>query len=538
MKSILAVLLLFSFPLVSPAQILLEHIYPWPNIQRLQVPGVGELYGYTRSTLGADTIFWYDADHQPFSKISTNVQVQKLIEASTNFFDSDPGIECIVQGSLLQFNILDDDGSSLAGPLYPEPIFFTVNDQKKLLSNKLVRTVPDFGLEFSFFNARSAVDRVYLENEGYKFYFINQDGDLEFLNEDYTHFSTLQTNFPTDCPLDFTVRVWGKYRLNTNDDIDWETNHPEDCAPSPTGSYLLRKFYSGVTPLSYAIGNGAFSYRVSTLLPDEHPGLAEAKLWVQRDFASGFGPHALVQDIATGQTEHFFDGLWIFQNSDATGLKYIRQHINIGSTLILQPDYSVWKDFSFPDSLSTFAPLYIGEAIFDGDAASGEMLGNPGYNFSSPQNSRLEIRREDQTLLFQLDSLSSAEVSLLPGLANKLFVRRHTPTYFTNETRVYSLPSSTPLSAGQHVKGPAADFRAFPNPFTESITVETSSPLNAVLETALFDAQSRMVWRQHHPPARERLEIGGLEHLSPGLYWLRLTAGGAVGSRELVKIGR
>lgn len=88
---------------------------------------------------------------------------------------------------------------------------------------------------------------------------------------------------------------------------------------------------------------------------------------------------------------------------------------------------------------------------------------------------------------------------------------------------------------------PAFRIESYPNPFRRSIVVEFELAQAGPVRISLFDAQGRLVkglLDRHMEQGRHSLEWGprrlGSEVLDPGVYFIRMTAGGRIESKKVV----
>lgn len=155
---ILPILLLLKY--ISPAQIVLEHLYPYDNLTRVNLPLIGERYYVTRASEAK--VYWFNAQHQQVG--SSNFQVpigspsSSVIKVTTNFFDTDPGVEfekvSIVgsQGSGYgsKYETYDDGGGLILPSSSDITYYYTTPNGNKMIKGNQLLAVPGFTLEYTF----------------------------------------------------------------------------------------------------------------------------------------------------------------------------------------------------------------------------------------------------------------------------------------------------------------------------------------------------------------------------------------------------
>ena len=71
--------------------------------------------------------------------------------------------------------------------------------------------------------------------------------------------------------------------------------------------------------------------------------------------------------------------------------------------------------------------------------------------------------------------------------------------------------------------------RLYPNPFSDAITLETTTPLSDV---RIHDAAGKIVYQVDRVKHRQSID---LSHLPAGMYVVRYTSGGEAATRKIVK---
>ena len=107
----------------------------------------------------------------------------------------------------------------------------------------------------------------------------------------------------------------------------------------------------------------------------------------------------------------------------------------------------------------------------------------------------------------------------------------------TSETTIYTF--TTDCNTNTDDLSAIVDVQAYPNPFTESFTVDLILNGGGELNWQLFNAQGQLVRKSfvnHAASGQHRLQIDELDQLAGGVYWLHLQHNGETQQLKLVKI--
>ncbi|MCC6280230.1 MAG: T9SS type A sorting domain-containing protein [Saprospiraceae bacterium] len=535
MKKYYLALVLWSCTMVAQSQITLEHIYPYNNVSRVLIPGIGERYYAltSDSNTGTGTIRWFNGNHQLIDSTVFNmpsgITNVSLVHLSADFFDDDPGIECMIRWINATFNpinrVLDDDGMILSEDYNGLPSFFTTGNGKKMQIGHKIYHIPGFFLEVEL--QGSTGGNILIENEGRKFWYLQFfEGNIVLLNEDYSPYLTFPAvvDIPTGCP--YNIAFYGKYQVNGDDNIEWSYNYR--CP----GGIVLRHFSNADSLFEYneSVSGSAFA---TTLTPLMHPGLDGAKSFIYHS-SGGSTDSIQVYDIVSGVKEHVFTGRWNYSTSDQSGIKYYQSPVEAAATTVsvLNPDYGAWASFTKYEGLSLDVHG-VSESIFDNDENTKEIFGR--YLIGSVF--RHSIWRSNGTILTEIDNnMNSSLISRLEGLPNKLiFLSPSVSVPPITETHIYSLPSSTPVSTTEKQTLKPLSFTVFPNPFSGAIRVDFSNIEGQVESIEVYDLTGRNMYRQVISQYRQVWELADAVSWPQGIYFVQIRSGQQVGVQKVVR---
>ena len=523
--------LLFFICQSAYAQISLEHTYPYDNIRRFNIDNK-IFYGNVENNAGDVTLRWFDDQHQVFSvanfTFTPPLSSFTITAASSSFYDSDPGIESelfVSSGfNVTTYIVVDDDGTVLLNKPDGTQLFaHEVNGQKRVYYGFGVYAVPGFQLLHTFNNPGSAnINFVNLQVEGPVYGLLSASGDLELYNaENFSLFQTYSggTDLPSCKP---SVFVSDRNRINNDSNLEWF------WATRFCGGSTFLRYYSDATELMRFEEPGFYVF--AQLFPDLFPSIDKAKILLRGAAAT----NSFVYDINAGQLEKTLPGLWNFNVSDQTDLLFFRNQISADSLFfpVLNADYSVWG--SFPRILPSLMNIFsMSEATFDQDFNNKEAL--IGYTNTNGQLVHF-IEREDGTILLQVDSMSSATVSKLPGFDNKLiFSQASSSNPALNKILVYSLPSATPVDTETPVATPGASIKVMPNPFQDVMRIDLSATHAKVGKIMITDALGRSVYAADDVQLTGILSIPASRNWPKGQYFISVQHGSGVHTQVAIK---
>ncbi|MBL7783795.1 MAG: T9SS type A sorting domain-containing protein [Saprospiraceae bacterium] len=534
MKNLHLTFALFFFCLVSAgAQITQEHVYPFRSINRVSIPGAGERYYALTidSVAHTGTIHWFNANHAALNNVEFDLPPGILnvsvIHTSTDFFDNDPGIEFGIRWINATFNprnqIFDDDGSALSGDLPGLLSFFTVDGVNKVLTGYEVYAVPGFSVEHSFSNVLAKSTE--LEGEGIKFWYLNSfSGDVVMLNDDYSLYNTFELDIDilSGCP--YNLFCYNKLQANGDEKIEWSFQ-------SSCSGQLVYRFFSDSDLIFERIGAvpGTAVYPLTLL---SNMGLDAPKAWFI-SLANAGVDSVQVYDMYTNTLERVFSGSWSFTNDWAGNILYFSASIPAaqGSIQPLDKDYQVWA--TFPNfNASNLNVLGFSTDIFDNDPDTKEIF---SY-FTSPGGSGHAVWRTDGTVLFQaMHTLTSAYVSSLYGLPNKLILSNPAVGSSVIESRVYSIPSSTSVAVKEEKTPESLQFTVAPNPFSRVLRLDFSDLKEPVADVRVRDMTGRLVMQVQPVAGTTILEINEAAQWPQGVYFVQVRSGNRVGTQKVVR---
>lgn len=515
------------------AQLTLEHTYPnHPISNRTDVPGAGERYYRSYKILSSNTAYieWFDGAHEPAGTVAYDllptIDLFIPLNFTANFFDNDPGIEFRLTqrdsvSGLIYYSIFDDDGSPLTGFFRFPPQLVTLGDgaTKKMIVADTVYKVPELTVEQILPSGGRSVRPVRLEDFGDKYWWFEPDGTLRLYNANYTPFAAYATGYASTGCSSIGLDIFGQYKINGDPAVEWMAYF--NCADT----FVLR-YFSGSALLSEYKTTGTGNSTATTLLPTTFPDLNTAKGFVS--YLNG----ATVVDAATGLPEHNYNASWTFRSNDGAGLKYVPVSIPAGQTAIpvFDAGHTLWASFPKPDS-ATVSSLEPGTTFFDNDPSDKELFGR--FAFPNFVNS-MRVVREDGSIYFQLDSFSSAIVSKLPGLQNKLIINSF-GAFKPAQCRVYSLPSSTPSEVNAPAGPPSLHFGVFPNPTASEITLDLRGLICSGVRLEIYDAKGQLVARQDDVPSGDLRALPGCAQWKSGMYWIKIACNAGYGWQAVVK---
>lgn len=514
----------------AKSQIAPEYFYPYENIKRVNLPGVGERYYGTKYDYiqKKGKIYWFNGDHQPidtcnfngpFSSFATpSVGVGKV---SSDFFDADPGIEFEInwlsgsQGSGYGsgYAIRDDNG----GALSPANIgnggqYLVTAGGHKLVSGGKVYAIPGFVQEYVI--PSNAFGYINLETGGGKFWYY-KDNHLVLLNQNYSVYKDLEINL-NSCDI-YTITnlsFQGEHEINSDD--KFEIFNYRSC-----GNVFQAQYYSE-NDLIFHFQDSIVSGKIDavSLRPSNYPGLNGAKAWIM--YKNPRLDSVAVYDVSSGMLEHKFAQPWTFMKSDVSGVKYLRADALKTDTIlqVLNPDYSVWANFR-KDTSVAISPVLLSETLFDGDASSKELLSRS----TMASSYRWQITRPDGTILFELETPLETRLDITAGLQPKLICNQVSPLGDQSGiSYVYDLPVALlpPLTPVEHEQV----FRVQPNPFSDGFRLDfsrLSSPVDAI---RIYSIQGNQLYEYQSIISDPIWEIPVRADWPQGLYLVRVYSGG------------
>ena len=529
----LTLLLFFLSSKLAHSQIALEHIYPFEHVQRVNLPGIGEryyadTYDYVQKF---GTIHWFQADHQalnthkyggpPTSSATPYVGISSV---SSNFFDTDPGIEydkSWVSGSLgsgygTGYSVHDDNNANMSGSITSYAEHLVTAAGNKVVSGGKVYGVPGFiheytvpGVQFGYATLQAPGE----QPDG-KFWYSN-DNHLVLLNQDYSVYKDFEidlsvcpsTPYPSLRPI-----LQGQYEIN--DDSKLEFFYQKTC-----NGVLQIKYFSEESIIFNLEKNiGTQNVNATSLLPSAYPGLDGPKCRIQY----GISDSIEIYDVRTGVLERRFMSIWDYKNSDLSGVKYYKRFALESDTVIqvLNPDYSIWAEFRKDVGIKV-EPMILSEFLFDGDADSKELLSRTTLDSSY----LWQVTREDGNVIFELETSFSTEVLLdeTPGLKRKLIFNSLDHQGNANgKTYVFGLPDPPPpFNPDEHEQA----FKVQPNPFSDALQLDFSllaAPVDAI---HIYDVQGHHVFSQQTPVSDAVWSVPTVSW-PVGLYIIRIQSGG------------
>jgi Secretion system C-terminal sorting domain len=532
LNALFSILCIFLCTQLS-AQLALEHTYNF-KLRRLNVEGLGAVYvrDLYKNSAGSYVAEFYSSQHQLLQSTilniaNPNMSFVEVTAPSVNLFDTDARIEFFVSGLYQSGGKLYNDGGEQLSPVEFTSSwkFITLIDgSKKIINQNKIYSVPSLLVEHEF-PQYTGVDFIRLEQAGDKYYYLSQtttDFKLVLVNSDYTPYKTLSSGIVPESSFSSSGAFnLSQYKINGDDAIEWNFSYKVNSNP------FTHRIYSDENVLiNY---NQTPLGDISTLYPSSNMGVASTKLINLKTLNS---PYFLkVIDVQSGLTEFTKNGVWAFGDTyaDENSFKYWQYRpdsANMATLPIINADYSSWGEFTWNSADDRLeSPL---ASIYDNDATDMEFLVfRPsgtiflGYYLFYDQNGNE---------LFKSEETGTYVISRMADSPNKFM------TWNGTKTLIYSLPSSGPTSLKNPTLEPTLLVKAFPNPFTDILSIDLTDYKGTKGQISLYDVFGKLI---KYYPDLDFYNIQSLEitqKLPSGIYWLKVVdVNGAYGWTKVVK---
>ncbi|MDX2280541.1 MAG: T9SS type A sorting domain-containing protein [Saprospiraceae bacterium] len=431
------------------------------------------------------------------------------MELSLQYFGKDSN------NNTITFSGLVNENNDVIIPNYVFTITLT-NGQEKLISNSDIYSLPGLVLEHTY--AEPYID--YFDtgtpacNGGY---FININfSTLSFKLYNIQHQLVKNLPAPVISPgfnIDY-ARYTDDFGDGSTDfnytysETDYNNKLRNIYVKKEDGTTLFFKQYSTDTVFSFP--NFIFTTSNLFLTPKFFITVS-----TQDSFYSEFYTlPSLIKEKALNYAAYF--------NTEPGIAKYGQNYLRASETsakLFNQNDWSVYQEFTKPaGEIREFKNA--SKYIFDADSEF-ELLNNE----TNGGTKRAIVRNmPDQNVLFQETGFELGDVSILPGLGNKLICID--PGVDPNKSRhnVYTLPSSTPVSIIETSKEQLA-VSISPNPsIYGNVMVNFEQMPTASIDIRVFNAQG-MLTQQLKLPATEQVVLPATCFPTQGLYFVSIASG-------------
>jgi hypothetical protein len=510
------------------AQFPLEHTYEAPlgTFNRVLLPGDGEKYYY--SNPDAKKIYIFNADHTPWKTISLPSNIVSLNYLTvfkifgTKYINTDNLLELSLQyfgkdsnNSIISFSGLINENNDVIIPNYVYTIRLT-NGQEKLISNSDVYALPGLVLEHSY--PEPYID--YFDtgtpacNGGY---FIN----INYSTSTFKLYN-VQHQFVKNLPVPVISPGFNiDYARYTDDFGDGSTDFKYTYSETDYNN-KLRNIY-----VKKEDGTTLFFKQYSTNAALSYPNffLTTSNLFLAPKFF-----------ITVSTQDSFYTEFYtlpsfikekelcnaIYFDTEPGVAKFGQNYLRASDTsakLFNQNDWSVYQEFIKPTG-EIWEFKNASKYIFDADSEF-ELLNNE----TNGGTKRAIVRNmPDQSILFQESGFELGDVSILPGLGNKLICIAPGEDPNKSLHNVYTLPSSTPVSVIETSKEQLA-VSVSPNPSSSgSVGVNFEQIPVAPIDIRVFNAQG-MLMQQLKLPATEQVVLPATCFPTQGLYFVSIASG-------------
>jgi hypothetical protein len=520
------------------AQFPLEHTYEVGKgfLERAFIPNVGEIYYAFNSDLKALQI--YNSNHALWKTIQIPGAPEILQSATVlgiydpYLFNSDAQLEFqlwltgqAANGTYIsQRRLMNEAGETLL--IENGNIISLPNGQKKLLvTTGKVYSLPGYQLEHSY----DCIKMNYFVGTGSgtpkPFYVVQNlfpSNIISVYDDNHQLVNSLEIPLETDEVLD-TYEVTDdigdgtsgfKYLVSIN---NWTLPKRRISIFRENGTALFSREYNPsetfALPDFYDPGYGGLLERKLNLLVSSQ-GQAVQQFYKLPTFE-------LETEIADAR---YFDvgGRFLWCNDPANGSDSLLH--------LYRPDN--WAvEHSIHKPLGQWWNIYhISQFVFDNDPEFEVLLceSSNGLTYGKPV-----LRNEDGTNLFTESTLLYGLVSRLPGLPNKLICYTSYGQAMNNGLfKVYSLPSSTPLSVIDHAVT-TIDLNVTPNPSAGDVTLGFEKTPTGPVSVEIVSLQGARIATLEQGPS-EKITLERALFPAPGLYFVAIRSGDWKGVAKVI----
>jgi hypothetical protein len=539
MKKILPFIFGVLFPLLSFAQITLEHAYPASGAGRVKLEIDGIKYYYVDTA--ARKLLVFNEDHSPWKTIPLHLQTDSLTtignitvtEVSQTKVLADARIEFILSydksdiagGQTVSYSALqNEDGVTLLDNPFA---IVNMNGSNKLVQNENAVTfnvyaLPGLVLEHQYLSNNFSEQRV----DGITDAYTSWDGDsLAVYKDDHTLWRKFFLH-----PLSTQCFLRGLSQTSINPDPGFEALlEYTDFDPTFTPFSGTAVYNEQGIKLYGKILKPIVAQSIRLLGPDE--GFTSPKLlnWVGTSQDTGY-IYALPALTLEKKLLFFPVSSSVEQEGIKLSPSYLKAPVTSFSVLNA-PDYSSWHDFTKPAG-KTWRPGFFTRHVFDVD---NDIEFGYATNVVGPLSTTgFKIHDESNGQDFFVEDLADAVyLSSIPGAPLKLISiysnYSNPPLSFTKVYNVEATSGLPVLTDGTELR-----FTAAPNPGQSDIFLDFARMPEHDLDVQIHDLSGRLIYHEQFPAA-EFVKIPATAFPGGGAYLLEVQSGLA---RTIAKILR
>jgi len=530
MKNLLLLSLSFFVLTRLDAQLDLEHTYDCncTAFRHVNIPNIGEKYYMADNT--AHSVLIYNADHTlwktiqvPDWPVNANLSNVEIYEPHSINIDDQLELYVFFGGTTDKSRIINESGELLYQGFFNK--IRLPGGREKLIglgSNNLgkVHDLPGISLEHEYGNVTVDYFSV-TENNTQKGYYFTSNGSVSNAISIYDEMH----NFVSTAVFPFTPNINYKYFV-TNDIGDGTTDFKflffvRNSAMQKWDYWLARE--NGTVLFHEEL----FSFSAITpLILDNEYGFNQKKLNITIPGVNGNIDKLYKLPELELEKELSYD---FFFDVDNRILWSIEDPVDTASTFRLY-DPNQWvleHTFNKPLGVGWFV-IEANKFIFDDDSQFEFLLRetSDNQNYDNPI-----VKNEDGSILFQESTFPYAYVSRAPGSSNKLICYGGVgPT--SNNYKIYSLPSSTPLAVIDHAVT-TIDLNVTPNPSAGDVTLGFEKTPTSPVSVEIISLQGAHIATLEQAPS-EKITLERALFPAPGLYFVSIRSGDWKGVAKVI----